>query len=110
MAQLCRDYDLFAQRRTEVLILGPDNPDAYKRHWQQEKMPAVGLSDQKSRVAGLYYQEVNLLKLGRMPAQFIIDPQGIIRYAYYGSSMSDIPSNESMLERLDQMQQTTGAA
>jgi peroxiredoxin Q/BCP len=104
MAQLCQDYDLFAQRNTEILILGPDGPQAYKRHWEQEKMPAVGLADVKSRVADLYYQEVNLIKLGRMPAQFIVDPQGTVRYAYYGRSMSDIPSNASMLEMLDYLQ------
>ena len=104
MAQLCRDYDKFAQRSTEVIILGSDSPAAFKRHWAQENMPAVGLPDLKSRVAGLYYQEVNLLKLGRMPAQFLIDPAGIIRYSHYGSSMSDIPSSESLLEWLDQHQ------
>jgi peroxiredoxin len=107
MAQLCQDYQLFAQRNTEVLILGPDSPNAYKRHWKQENMPAVGLADVKSKIADLYYQKVNLLKLGRMPAQFIIDLQGIIQYAHYGNSMSDIPSNVSMLERLDQLQKTT---
>jgi peroxiredoxin len=104
MAQLCHDYPLFTQLNTEILILGPDGPNAYKRHWEQEKMPAVGLADGKSKIANLYYQEVNLLKLGRMPAQFIIDPNGIIRYAHYGSSMSDIPSNESMLELLAMFQ------
>ena len=67
-------------------------------------MPAVGLADVKSRVANLYYQEVNLLKLGRMPAQFLIDPVGIIRYVHYAKSMSDIPSNRSMLDLLDQFQ------
>jgi peroxiredoxin len=104
MAQLCHDYDSFSQRNTEVLILGPDGPEAYKRHWQQENMPAVGLADVKSRIANLYYQEVNLFKLGRMPAQFIIDPHGIIRDAYYGNSMSDIPSNQAIFDLLDQMQ------
>jgi peroxiredoxin Q/BCP len=106
MAQLCQDYKLFSQRNTEILILGPDSPDAYKRHWQQENMPAVGLADIKSKVANLYYQQINLFKLGRMPAQFIIDLDGIIRYAHYGKSMSDIPSNQVMFDLLDRLQKT----
>jgi len=106
MAQLCLDYPQFVQCNTEVLILGPDDPNAYKRHWQQENHPAVGLADVKSKIANLYYQEVNLFKLGRMPAQFIIDPNGIIRYEYYGNSMSDIPANITMLEMIDQLQKT----
>ena len=104
MAQLRHDYSAFSQRNTEVLIVGPDGPNAFKRHWQQEKMAAVGLADIKSRIGDLYYQEVNLLKLGRMPAQFLIDPMGIVRFAHYGRSMSDIPDNQSVLTLLDQLQ------
>jgi peroxiredoxin len=52
-------------------------------------------------VADQYYQEVNLFKLGRMPALFVIDQTGLIRYAHYGDSMSDIPTNQEVLELLD---------
>lgn len=45
-------------------------------------------------------QEVKPLKLGRMPALLIIDKEGIIRYAYYSDSMSDIPENEVVFEVL----------
>ena len=33
-----------------------------------------------------------------MPAQFVIDCQGKIAFAHYGSGMSDIPKNARMLE------------
>jgi peroxiredoxin Q/BCP len=45
-------------------------------------------------------QEVNLFKLGRMPAQVVVDKAGIARYAHYGHSMSDIPKNEEILKIL----------
>lgn len=67
-------------------------------------MPFIGCADIRSRVADLYYQEVNLLKLGRMPALFVIDREGIIRYAHYGDSMADIPTNESVLKVLDELE------
>ena len=44
-----------------------------------------------------------MLKLGRMPAIFVIDREGIIRYGHYGDSMSDIPSNEEILGVIDRL-------
>lgn len=56
-----------------------------------------------SKVADQFYQEVNLWKLGRLPAIFVIDRQGKVRYAHYGDSMADIPANETVLAVLDQI-------
>lgn len=64
-------------------------------------MPFIGCADIKSKVADLYYQEVNLLKFGRMPALFVIDRTGLIRYSHYGDSMADIPPNAEVLNVLD---------
>jgi len=36
-------------------------------------------------------QEVKIFKLGRMPAQMLIDKYGILKFVYYGTSMADIP-------------------
>jgi peroxiredoxin len=82
----------------EIIALGPDGPNAFRRYWQEEQIPFIGCADIKSKVADKYYQEVNLLKLGRMPAVFVIDPQGQIRYAHYGDSMADIPPNAELLK------------
>lgn len=68
-------------------------------------MPFIGLADLRSRVAAQYEQEVNLFKLGRMPALFVLDRQGIIRFAHYGDSMEDIPENEPVLQVLDAINQ-----
>ncbi len=32
-----------------------------------------------------------------MPALFVIDQEGVIHYAHYGDSMSDIPENGEVL-------------
>jgi peroxiredoxin len=104
MAQLRQDYGKFQERNVEVIALGPDGPGAFKRFWQEQDMPYIGLADIKSQTADLFYQEVNLLKLGRMPAIFVVDLAGRIRYSHYGNSMSDIPSNEEVLKALDQIQ------
>ncbi len=36
-----------------------------------------------------------------MPALFVIDKTGQVRYQHYGNSMSDIPENKSILNLLD---------
>jgi peroxiredoxin Q/BCP len=49
-------------------------------------------------VLDLYDQEVNLFKLGRMPAQMLVDKEGMLKYIHYGHSMKDIPENSEILD------------
>ena len=51
----------------------------------------------------LYGQEVNLFKLGRMPAQVLIDKAGSVRFCHYGHDMSDIPENREILALADEI-------
>ena len=76
-------------------------PDAFARYWERESLPFVGLPDPKHTVIKRYGQEVNLFKLGRMPAQALIDRLGQVRFIHYGHSMSDIPSTDDVLGLLD---------
>jgi len=103
MAQLRQDYEAFASREAEIVVIGPEDRVAFARYWQDERMPFVGLPDPKHTVLKRYGQEVNLFKLGRMPAQVIVDKSGKARYAHYGRSMSDIPSNAELFELLDEI-------
>jgi peroxiredoxin Q/BCP len=103
MAQLRQDKAKFNESGAVVLILGPDGPNAFRKYWEENDIPFIGLPDLRSRVAALYEQEVNLFKFGRMPALFVIDLEGIIRYAHYGDSMEDIPANEVILDVLEQL-------
>ena len=105
MAQLRQDYEQFVARDAEVLVIGPDGPRAFIRTWQTEGFQFPGLADPQHTVANSYSQEVNLLKLGRMPAVLVVDKQGKIRFEHYGESMSDIPLNQEILGVLDQLNQ-----
>lgn len=66
-------------------------------------MPFIGLSDPKHIVSDTYDQEVSLFKMGRMPALFVIDKTGAVRYQHYGHDMQDIPENNTILTLLDQI-------
>lgn len=103
MAQLRQGYPEFAARGAEIVVVGPEGRDAFSRYWQKHQFPFVGLPDPEHTVLKAYGQEVKLFKLGRMPAQVVVDKTGRVRYAHYGHSMTDIPPNQEILEILDEI-------
>lgn len=108
MAQLRQDYQEFLDRHTQIIVVGPEDDQAFAAYWRDNDLPFIGLPDPKASVLKLYGQEVNLFKLGRMPAQVIVDREGIARYIHYGHSMSDIPENLELLDLLDELNITPG--
>lgn len=97
MAQLRLDYQRFVALDTEILVVGPEKAEAFREYWEKEHLPFIGLPDPEHRVLKKYGQEIKIFKLGRMPAQVLINKSGIVRYVHYGHSMSDIPSNEELI-------------
>jgi len=91
MAQLRQESDRLAKLDIEVLVVGPESSDSFRKYWEKESLPFKGLPDPDHSVMKLYGQEVKTLKLGRMPAQMLIDKSGILKFVYYGNSMADIP-------------------
>ena len=105
MAQLRLDHPHFVAAGAEIVVVGPDTADAFRAYWAEHDLPFIGLPDPEHKVLRLFGQEVNLFKLGRMPAQVIVDRQGTARYAHYGHSMSEIPENAEILEILRDLRQ-----
>jgi peroxiredoxin len=103
MAQLRQDYQEFIKRQTQIIVVGPEDAKAFKSYWREHDLPFIGLPDPKASVLRLFGQEVNLFKLGRMPAQVLIDTTGTARFVHYGHSMSDIPKNEEILSLIDEV-------
>jgi peroxiredoxin len=103
MAQLRQDYERFQERDTEIVVVGPEDANAFREYWQSQDLPFVGLPDPEHTVLKRYGQEINLFKLGRLPAQVIVDKEGTARYVHYGHSMSDIPANSELLALLDEL-------
>jgi peroxiredoxin len=103
MAQLRQGYQKFIQKETEIIVIGPDNADDFKKYWKKEKLQFIGLPDPKNRVLKLYGQEVKIFKLGRLPAQMLVDKSGTLHYVHYGHSMADIPSNKELLKLVDSL-------
>lgn len=103
MAQLRQGYGAFQARQAEILVVGPEDSQAFSDYWEEHHLPFRGLPDPDHKILKLYGQEVNLFKLGRMPAQAIVDLGGVVRFVHYGHSMRDIPTNDELLEILDDL-------
>lgn len=103
MAQLRQDHAKFAQRDVEVIVVGPEDAEAFSKYWEAHSLPFVGIPDPTYSVLKLYGQEINLFKLGRMPAQVLIDKAGVARFVHYGHGMQDIPKNEEVLAMADEI-------
>ncbi len=97
------EYGEFTRRGADVLTVGPDSATAFRVYWDTQKIPFIGLPDPGHAVAMRYKQEVNIFKLGRMPLVTVLDANGMIRFAHYGASMSDIPSNQELLSVIDEL-------
>ena len=103
MTQLRRQHEELLERDVTVVVVGPEKRAAFDRYWRDHEIPFVGVPDPEHEVADVFGQEFKLLQLGRMPAQVIVDREGMVRYAHYGHSMADIPSNTELLELLDEL-------
>lgn len=96
MVQLHQEMNRFVELNIEVLVISPEKPNAFLKYWEKEVMPFKGLPDPKHLVMKLYGQETKILKLGRMPAQMLIDKSGVLKFVHYGNSMSDIPAFDTI--------------
>jgi peroxiredoxin Q/BCP len=103
LARLRDGYEEFERRGVEILAVGPDPLEAFQKYWADQQIPFVGLPDPGHALARMYRQQVKLFKLGRMPLSCIVDARGYIRFVHYGKSMSDIPSNEELLQVIDEL-------
>lgn len=101
--QLHQDYESFINKDTVIVAVGPENAKSFKDYWSKNQLPFYGLPDEELTVLKLYGQKVNLFKLGRMPAQMIIDKKGMLRFVHYGHSMQDIPENTELFGLLDEL-------
>ena len=99
-----QDFDKFTERDAVIISVGPENKRSFAAYWQEHDLQFIGLPDENLIILKRYGQQVHLFKLGRMPAQMIVDKKGMLRFVHYGQNMSDIPSNKDVLTILDDLQ------
>jgi len=100
---LRQDYPVLTAAGAEVVAVAPADQVTVARYWDAERLPFVGLADPDHVAADRYEQQVRLLRFGRLPALFIVDRDGRVRYSQRGRSMRDIPSTGAVLAILDEI-------
>ncbi len=103
MAQLRQDFDEFEKKGTTLLVIGPESAASFRNYFTQNNLPFTGLPDPEHKVLKLYGQEIKLFKYGRMPAQVLVDREGVARFVHYGHDMTDIPQNEEILKLIESL-------
>ena len=91
-----------------MVVVGPDDEQAFREYWQREGLHFFGLADPAHTVARRYGQESRLYRMGRLPALMVVDKMGRVVYRYYGTSMSDIPPSREILSVLDGLGEAEG--
>ncbi|MBW2699999.1 MAG: redoxin domain-containing protein [Deltaproteobacteria bacterium] len=94
------DYPRFQQAGAKIVAVAPHPVDKVRDFWREHKLPFVGVADPEGKLAESYGQEWSLFRLGRMPALLVLDENRRVLLAHYGKSMSDIPSEDRVLQVL----------
>jgi peroxiredoxin len=96
-----KDYNKFVSKNASVVVVTPHDAEKTLNYFSKNNLPFYGIPDPEHKVANLYKQQWKILKLGLMPALFIIDRVGKILFSYYSKSMKDIPANNVVIGMLE---------
>jgi peroxiredoxin len=96
-----KDHEKYLEREAGVVAVARHAKKDVEEYWRKHELPFHGVPDPDKRIGELYGQEWKALKLGLMPALFVIGRDRRIAFSHYGSSMSDIPTGETVLAVLD---------
>lgn len=91
MVQLRNEADALAALQAEVVVIGPDSADSFRRFWLAYRMPFTGVPDPSGAILESLGQESHWWQLGRMPSALIVDKRGNVRWVHRGNTMWDLP-------------------
>jgi len=95
--------DHFHSMDARVVVVARHDAAQMRAFWKEHKLPFIGIPDPQGTIGKQYGQQWKPLRLGLMPALFIVDRDGLIAQAHYSKGMSDIPSNEDLFSDLRQL-------
>jgi len=93
--------DEFDKRNATVIAIAPDTLENAQSYFEKQDLPFACLPDPDRAVFRQYDIKSTMVSLGQRPGQFIIDKDGIVRFAYLGWQQWEIPSIDETLRELD---------
>ncbi len=97
------DLSKFNKAGASIVVVGKHTTEQMNNFWKKNKLPFTGIPDPERGLANLYKQQFKALKLGTMPAMFVVNKDGKITFLHYSSSMSDIPANAAVLDEVKKL-------
>ncbi len=94
-------YSEFTERGAEIVAIAPDTVDAARTFFEREKLPFTCLPDPDREVFRMYDVKSAMISLGQRPGLFIVDKDGVVRFAHLGFQQWEIPSVDDTLAELD---------
>lgn len=94
-------YEEFTARGAEVLAIAPDTLENARSYFEREEIPFPCLPDPDREVYRLYDVKSAMISLGQRPGLFVVDGEGVVRYAYLGFQQWEIPAVDDTLAELD---------
>ncbi len=91
----------FEKRDAQLLVIAPDSLEHAQSYFESHEIPFPCLADPDQEVYRQYDVKSALVSLGQRPGLFIVDGDGVVRYAYLGWQQWEIPSVEETLRQLD---------
>ncbi|MEO1525633.1 MAG: redoxin domain-containing protein [Planctomycetota bacterium] len=107
-ARLIRNQEKFAERNTKVIVVYPGEKDKAVE-FVDEVSELAGGSTENTQLSFVLDEDLATVKRLMiegdlaMPATYILDSEGQVRFAYVGRTASDRPSLKAILEKLDQV-------
>lgn len=93
--------DEFRQRSATVIAIAPDDLENSRSYFEKNELPFTCLPDPDRAVFRLYDVKSAMISLGQRPGLFIVDRDGVVRYAYLGWQQWEIPTIDETLRELD---------
>ena len=94
-------YSEFTERGAEVVAIAPDTVDSARSFFERENLPFTCLPDPDRKVFRMYDVKSAMISLGQRPGLFIVDKDGIVRFAHLGLQQWEIPKVDETLAELD---------
>ena len=86
-----------------MIAIAPDTLEHARSFFQRNDIPFPCLADPDRQVFRQYDVKSAMISLGQRPGLFIIDAEGVVRFAYLGFQQWEIPSIDDTLAELDRL-------
>ena len=95
---MTEQHQKFVDLGAQIIAIVHDSPEAAQDYFQRHRIPFPCLVDPGHRVYDQYQVESKVISLGQRPGLFIIDVEGVVRFAHIGWQQWEIPTNAEVLE------------